>query len=267
MNSTAVLHEMVRPLAEPAIRRHGVIHWGAPVASFGDPRAATVATLGLNPSNREFVDARGQELDGEQRRFPTLRSLGLDSWMRADPEHLAAIETACANYFRGNPYDVWFRRLDALLAPAGASFYGETASACHLDLVPYATSRKWGELGLAQRRALLAIGARTLALSLRASKVRVIVMNGASVVRAFEHAADVELESRTMPRWSLPRRATPVEGVAYWGRVSSIAGLSIGREVHVLGYNHNIQSSFGVTSGVVAAIGEWLGRRVGAALR
>ncbi len=267
MTPTAVLTEMVKALEQPQIRRHGVIHWSAPVVSFGDPMSSTVATLGLNPSNREFVDARGRELDGPERRFPTLRSLGLSAWTDAHAEHLAAIETACRNYFRGNPYDLWFRRLDALLGPTGASFYGDSATACHLDLVPYATSRKWGSLGLVQRRALLAIGARSLALSLRVSQVRVIVMNGASVVRAFEQVANVELASQRMAGWALPRRVSPVDGVSYRGRVTSIAGISIGREVHVLGYNHNIQSSFGVTTAVVTAIGHWLGRRVGDALR
>lgn len=263
MTKREVLTHMVSALNEANLRRHGVLHWGAPVASFGDPMASTVATLGLNPSNREFVDVRGRELDGRYRRFPTLRSLGIGTWADAGTEHLSVINHACANYFHGNPYDAWFRRLDKLLQPAGASFYGKSATACHLDLVPYATEHKWGELTTTQRRSLLEIGARTLALSLRHSTVKTLIMNGASVVRSLETVTDIALASRKMPPWALPRRAKPVDGIGYWGRTNTIAGIPIGREIFLLGYNHNIQSSFGVTTEVMNSIGEWIGRRMG----
>ena len=62
-----------------ALVKANVIPWSSPVISFGDLSRARVATLGLNPSNREFVDDAGIELDGPSRRFPTLRSLKLDS--------------------------------------------------------------------------------------------------------------------------------------------------------------------------------------------
>jgi len=52
-----------------------VIRWGAPVPSFGDLSSSLVATVGLNPSNREFVDVAGHELRDTYRRFHTLGSL------------------------------------------------------------------------------------------------------------------------------------------------------------------------------------------------
>jgi hypothetical protein len=52
-----------------------VIEWGCPVPCFGNISRARVATVGLNPSNREFVDETGHELAGEFRRFHTLASL------------------------------------------------------------------------------------------------------------------------------------------------------------------------------------------------
>ena len=61
-----------------------IIPWSIPVPSFGDVSAARVATVGINPSNKEFVDEFDRELDGTKRRFPTLTSLGLREWSDAD---------------------------------------------------------------------------------------------------------------------------------------------------------------------------------------
>ena len=43
----------------PELAEADVIPWGCPVPSFGDLSSSQVATLGLNPSNKEFVDEVG----------------------------------------------------------------------------------------------------------------------------------------------------------------------------------------------------------------
>jgi hypothetical protein len=48
--------------------------------------------------------------------------------------------------------------------------------------------------------------------------------------------------------------------------VRALSGVQLGREVLVLGFNHNIQSSFGVTTRVRAAIRQWVARTVHEAL-
>src|SRR5450631_1887577 len=103
----SALTTLIDRLDRPEMFGTDVIHWGAPVPSFGDLSRAWVATLGLNPSNREFVDDRGDELQGFYRRFHTLNSLGLRSWADADSRHLHLIMDSCRNYFLGNPYDRW----------------------------------------------------------------------------------------------------------------------------------------------------------------
>ena len=89
----------------------GVIRWGCPVPSFGDIANSQVATLGLNPSNREFVDDSGNELVGTLRRFHTLNSLGIKSWADVDARHLSLILETCSDYFLGNHYYSWFKIL------------------------------------------------------------------------------------------------------------------------------------------------------------
>lgn len=252
------LATLIDRLDSPLISRTDVIRWGSPVPSFGDLSTAKVATLGLNPSNREFVDDSGRELEGAYRRFHTLNSLGLESWAEADTRHLRLIIDSCRLYFLGNPYDAWFKRLDQIVLGANASYYSGFFSACHLDLIPYATSRKWTELEPKQRASLLDIAADTLALLLRESDIRLLILNGKSVVDQFQLMTGVRLQGEEMRDWTLPREKGKVQGFAYRGVVTSLSGLQLSNRLVVLGYNHNIQSSFGVTTKVIHSIRDWI---------
>ena len=233
--------------------------WTCPVPYFGWLRRSTVATLGINPSNREFVDLEGQELDGDHRRFPTLASLGIRTWADASSLNVTAILSACDEYFSGNPYSRWFDTLDALMRPAGASYYSDEKPAAHLDLVPYATHVKWGGLRQDQQRALLHCGRDLFAALLRDSVVELLVLNGAAVARQFEEVAGVALKREQSSSWDLPRRGSErVRGVAYTGSVSQIGAIDLGRSIAVVGFNHNLQSSFGVTKRAKDAIAGWI---------
>lgn len=255
----SVLAALIDRLEDETFSQANVIPWGSPVPSFGDLLRSTVATVGINPSNREFVDESGHELEGPIRRFHTLRSLGLKSWAAADARHLGLIIGSCQTYFSGNPYDRWFKRLDEVIAGTGASFYSDTSTACHLDLIPYATACKWNDLSPRQRVSLMSAVGDTLGVLVRDSPVSVLILNGTSVVNQFEEISGVSLEQLSMPSWSLSRQnGQDVAGTAYRGRIRTLAGVSLGRDVLVLGYNHNIQSSFGVTSVAVSAIRRWL---------
>ncbi len=255
----SILTTLIDRLDSSVISRTDVIRWGCPVPSFGDLSSSLVATLGLNPSNREFVDEAGNELQGVSRRFHTLRSLGLRSWTEVDARHLRMIIESCRNYFLGNPYDRWFKRLDQVVSGTNASYYNSHCEACHLDLIPYATARKWTELTAQQRSSLLAVAGDTLGLLLRDSPVRILILNGQTVVQHFQDIAGVCLEKKKMPTWSLPRQSNPdVIGIAYSGVVSTLSGIALEHEVLILGFNHNLQSSFGVSTEVIYAIRDWI---------
>lgn len=249
----------IYPLARGDIATHPVMPWTCPVPYFGRLGEASVATLGINPSNREFVDAAGKELDGNSRRFPTLGSLGLGTWADASPLDVATIASACDRYFAGNPYSRWFNILERLMNPVGASYYSLDAPAAHLDLVPWATGVKWGALRHDQRRELLLCGQDLLAGLLRDSSVELLVLNGASVVRQFEEVAGVRLKREHSPSWDLPRKgSTPVSGLSFSGSIDRLGDVELGRSITIAGYNHNLQSSFGVTKRAVDAIARWV---------
>ena len=232
-----------------------VIPWGSPVPTFGDVTRAKVATLGLNPSNKEFVDDFGNELEGSCRRFHTLRSFGLKSWKDAETPHIDAISKSCSYYFERNPYDRWFRKLDRVLNAAGYTFYRIGNTACHLDLIPYATVSKWTELRSEQRKALLTESAESLGNVIRNSPIEMLVLNGQSVVSAFQNLTGIKLDIKEIDDWKLPRRNSPgISGFSYSGYVTSLGGVSLDRAVRVWGFNHNLQSSFGVTNKVMESV-------------
>ncbi len=253
------LAKLLDRLDSDAIASTGVIPWGCPIPVFGDLTTARLATLGLNPSNKEFIDDSGNELEGSARRFHTLASLNLDTWAAADATHLRFIMDSWQHYFSANPYDRWFKRLDEVISGTGTSYYDASLSACHLDLIPYATSRKWGELGATERSILAAYSGDVLGLLMRDSPLRVLILNGRSVVDQFEIVANVTLQRRAMSSWSLMRTAgNPVPGIAYSGRITTFSDVDLRHEILVLGYNHNIQSSFGVTREAISAIRAWI---------
>jgi hypothetical protein len=257
----SALSTLVKRLDNELLSEASVIPWSCPVPSFRDLSRSKLATLGINPSNREFVDTSGKELEGSSRRLHTLRSLGLSRWSEANPRHLESIVDSCRTYFSRNPYDRWFRRLDYVISGTKASYYNASSKACHLDLIPYATACKWTGLSHQQRSSLLAIAGDTLGLLLRESPVRLLILNGNSVVQQFQEIAGIRLDKHMKSAWSLPRRSdSDVSGFAYKGAVRNLGGIKLKHEVLVLGFNHNIQSSFGVTTEVSTAIRRWIAR-------
>ncbi|HEY0797855.1 MAG TPA: hypothetical protein VGD50_01825 [Candidatus Baltobacteraceae bacterium] len=190
-----------------------------------------MATVGLNPSNVEFVDENNWELRGECQRLQTLHSLGLAAWSDVNAEHLEQIVEWCKTYFERRPYNRWFKPLETVFSGADAQYYGVGASACHLDLVPFATHVKWGKLSSRQRGVLQSASADCLAYLIAGSPISGLILNGASVVRGFQSLTKVRMESREQPTWN---------GISYKCVVAELAGMKLDREVLVMGYNHNI---------------------------
>ncbi len=235
-----------------------LLSWGCPVPFFGDLSSAHFATVGINPSNREFMDARGLELQGDQQRLPTLRTLGLTRWGEADALHLRKILDACTFYFHRNPYDRWFGVLEQVFQSSGLSFYGTNPSVCHLDLVPFATKTKWTLLPSSEKRRLLACTSDALGLLLRDSSLELLMLNGRAVVDHFERLSNIHLQCSPMESWNLRRDKRPsILGFAYSGMVDQVGGVRLRRSLRVYGYNHNLQSSFGISRKILGSIGTW----------
>lgn len=239
----AIPSHLANMIRRPVPPDSGVLHGTVPVISFGDPDSSVVATLGINPSSAEFTK-NGVHLPIDQRRLATLGSLGA-----TDPQSLSDLQVAqvvdeCSSYFRNRPYKKWFDPLDEVLEAAmGCSYYD--GSACHLDLVQWATDPVWGQLAPAQRNRLLEEGAPFLQTQLESADIRLVVVNGAQVWDQLSASALVQAEDvGTLPYGA---KGTPTRL-----RVGEGCGTTFA------GWTMNLQGSYGVRAEDRRSLAAWL---------
>lgn len=243
MNTTLpdyIIARLRRPFPDGA----PIVPGSTPVLSFGNVSEATVATLGLNPSRQEFLNQEGRELSGAERRFETLSSLGVPGLESATEAALSQVVNACNSYFRGNPYRRWFDQLEPALKSVGASYYDGTA--CHLDLVQWATDPVWGGIKNRDvRTKLIEEDAPFLRNQLKVGSFRLLLINGSGAVQQFERMAGISL------RW-----VGIVKGTSAAAHMS-VGMLPIG--TRVVAWSINVQSSRGVCNELRAAIASRVG--------
>ena len=218
--------------ARPAPSVRWIVPRSTPVVSFGDPLLADVATLGINPSRKEFYDDDGSLLRGARSRLATTDSIGARPGETLTKRQASEVVAACNTYFERNPYD-WFNPLEDLLHDAvGVSFRDGTA--CHLDLIQWATDPVWTKLKDASAAELLLREGRThLAVLLRHTTARLVLMNGMSVIKQVKGVGMAELRAVK----KIPRDHTTC--TFYVGRRGDIA---------YIGWSTNLQSSHGVSN-------------------
>lgn len=163
-----------------------------------------MASVGINPSIREFLSRGGEELVGERRRFETLTSLGITSMAEATAPMLERIRQRSLHYFEANPYTEWFTPMESIVrAIGGASYFDGTA--CHLDLVPWATRPLWGQLEKDARAQLLAAARPLVVQQLSNDALDIVYLNGRTVCE--EVGSFIPLTSRVVQfRGRGPRR-------------------------------------------------------------
>lgn len=170
-----------------------VVAGSTPVVAFGDPSGAGVATLGINPSANEFLKG-GRLLADADRRLATLPSLRAERLDELSDAQVAEVVEDCAAYFQRRPYRRWFDPLNDLIrAGTGASYYD--GSACHLDVVQWATLPIWGGIPEPSvRSALLEDGVPHLQAQLAGEHVRLVLLNGRQVIDQVISVGLVDLE-------------------------------------------------------------------------
>ena len=156
-----------------------------PVLFFGDLLSAQIATVGINPSDQEYLDRKGDELTGDARRFETLTSLHAPSRQAlTDAQCAQAIATMQSYFVRKPTVYRWFRSLERVLAGMGYSYaHGQVA---HLDLVQEATMPTWSALGRSHRTEadnLLANDLPFLQWQLATFPLRAVICNGMTVFK------------------------------------------------------------------------------------
>ncbi len=232
----------VAPYIADRIRRSApegapIVRGSTPVVAFGNPNTAWVATLGLNPSKVEFLDPDGRLFQEGERRLETLYSLGCADLTSAPDAVVERVLTGCNTYFERRPYR-WFNKLARVLRPVGASY--EDGTACHLDLVQWATDPVWGLLDSRIRGTLLDADLPFLRQQLAQERIRLLLLNGMQIVNACQQRLLIPLEESA--------RLTS-------GRVRIFTGRTP-HGIVCIGWNINLQSSFGVSGEELDSIGQ-----------
>ena len=208
-----------------------VVPGSTPVVAFGNARTATVATLGLNPSWREFLDRFGNELGENDRRLATHGVLGISDLPNAPASKIEQVLQDCDSYFQRNPYEEWFDKLEQVLQGCKASYYD--GSACHLDLVQWATKLTWSNLSPQEiRNQLISADAEFLRQQLTNESVQLLLVNGRGVIDQLRRRHDARLME--------------VDGIRNYNTRFFVG--TIFDNVRVIAWSTYLQSSFGVTS-------------------
>ena len=231
-----------RRIREPIPANSCVIPGSTPVVAFGNARRARVATLGLNPSKLEFRDSQGRELRGSKRRLATHHSLGTPDLSNAPYEVIGQVLKDCDTYFRRNPYRRWFDQLEPILRACGVSYYNDTA--CHLDIVQWATDPTWGSLPKTAKAELASSDAKFLINQLTREKIEWVLVNGSGVMGQLDEFMET--------------KPAEFEVIVQGKKTRMFAGGTIGKTT-IVGWSVNIQSSFGVSR----ALRNEIARRVG----
>lgn len=182
-------------------------------------------------------------MTGGQRRLATLQSLGAEQLEKLNEEQIAAVVAECKAYFQRHPYRRWFDPLDELLrVGTGTSYYD--GSACHLDLVQWATNPTWGRIAdRGVRKALLDDGLPHLMVQLAQENVRLVLLNGRQVLQQVQGLGLTNLqEVGTIP--------------GARGACRLYAGSA--RGVRWVGWSTNLQSSWGVSTAFKQELGAWI---------
>ena len=218
-----------------------IVQDSTPILGFGEFLTARIATLGLNPSKREFLDTKGNLLFAPHARLESLRSLGLSTLTSASACDHQRILDGCLNYFKGPNAYAWFGRFAPILATVDASYKAGTA--CHLDLVQTVTDPVWSRLTVADRAHYIEYESRFFLQQLANHNIEKVLLNGRGVVNAFVAQTGVLLQSSNCTSsWGRPFEF-------FMGTVSVAE-----RKIQVRGWNLNIQSNHGVTTTLVQSI-------------
>ena len=217
-----------RRIREPIPPGLCVIPGSTPVVAFGDARVAKVATLGLNPSHLEFRDRGGQELVGCFRRLATHQSLGVSDLKDASVTTIAQVLDDCNAYFQRNPYE-WFNQLEPILNACGVSYCN--GSACHLDLVQWATKPTWGDLCPTVRSSLIDADAQFLKEQLSNENIELLLVNGKDATKQLLRVFCTSLGE--LSRIELSGKQTRL-----------FDGFILGESVRVIAWSAYVQSRF-----------------------
>lgn len=224
-----------------------ILQMSTPVICFGNIFNSNVATLGLNPSNKEFVDDNNIFLSGEEIRFQNCFSLSQNDLTKLNANQTEMVLQYCLEYFNNpNPYREWFDYLEKyVLSKLEISYYNGTC--CHLDLVQWATSNKWRDVLPSNQSILLNLDYPFLIHQLDNQDIGLLLINGNGVFQTIIEKGEI-IDPRNM--------------IIVCGNDTCQMNkflLNTGKKkIRCMSWSKNLQSSYGLTNNMRNEIGNWV---------
>lgn len=215
-----------------------VLEDAAPLIGFGDWHKARIATIGINPGLKPFLHGKGQMMDTPK--YPTLPSLGIESLSDASDDTVAKIYKASCHWFLNHGVSRWFKTLEQVTEAFDASY--ADGSACHLDIVQWATKPSWSRIDRNQKKRLLEVDIWFFQEQLRDARLKVALLNGRTVCNAFRDYLRVDLEE--------------VESFTQFSYHSCTMYVGRFHQLGIFGWSTNLQSSPGVKRELAELLGK-----------
>ena len=231
---TKVLEYIQQPL--PSDMR--VVSQSIPVLFFGNIETATIATFGINPSKREFLDKNDALLPVSEKRFIDRSILGVSDNEMLTTEDARKVYKSLLEYFDDSkhPYGKWFNVLDSIFKGFKFSYY--SGSLIHLDIYPWATNPTWNSLFANERKKMIENGKKCLDIVLESSKISAIYINGRSAMNHFE---DNICKMKSIENFQVERLSYELKQGNYKGK-------------RIIGWSTNLQSSYGVSTEFILSL-------------
>lgn len=224
-----------------------ILQMSTPVICFGNMFNSHVATLGLNPSNKEFVDNNNVFFSGKDLRFQNCFSLTQNDLTRLNDNQTELVLQYCVEYFNNlNPYQEWFNYLEKhVLSNLDISYYNGTC--CHLDLVQWATSNKWRDVLPVNQSILLNSDYPFFLHQLDNQDIELLLVNGNGVYQTLMEKGKISDEVNMI-----------IEFGTETCQMSKFILNTGNKELRGMAWSKNLQSSFGLTNNMRNAIGNWI---------
>jgi hypothetical protein len=206
--------------------------------------------VGINPSSNEFNGGKSL-LPLSKKRLVDVQSLELHDTGTMTSEMVEQVWKGCISYFLPdkNPFWAWFKDLELVMRKTSASY--RDGSACHIDLVQWATMPAWRGLSKSVQEEFLRADHDFFKEQVASKNIELLLLNGRQVYDQVLRTGLFQLEQVGEIRFTAAGKSSTSKLVKGYGPNGGL----------VLGWTLNIQNmhvSKSEKTRIVDELGDWI---------
>lgn len=179
-------------IKQPIPENMDIVSQSVPILFFGHIENAHIATIGINPSDKEFLSIDKIILEKKEKRLKDRQDLNKSDNDELSMDDAREIYDSKTKYFKKNPYKPWFGEkntgnMERILKIFNKSYSYYNDTAIHLDITPWATSKKWKEYNDNEKKLLITLGNDIAIKIIKNSNIKILYINGKSVLKYLEN--------------------------------------------------------------------------------